>query len=679
MFVLAATCVNAVAATERLPERDVRLTPPQDLNTKRVFPTVASRDAWEARAREIREQILVSCGLWPMPQKTPSQPVVFGRVERDGYTVEKVHIQPFPGFYLAGNLYRPLGQGPGPFPGVLNPHGHWQEGRLADNERGSIAGRCIGFARQGMVAFSYDMVGYNDTAQVKHTFANQPANQLWSISLMGLQTWNSIRALDFLESLPDVDRSRLACTGESGGGTQTFMLGAIDDRLRVQAPVVMVSHSMQGGCLCENAPGLRVEYSNMEIAAVPAPRAQILVAATGDWTKLTPSVEGPAVQSVYALFQAPERLRYELFDFVHNYNQTSREAVYAWFARWLRNQPDARALAEQPFKKESDASLRVWPDGKLPEDALDESEVIQYLIAQHQAYHRAMRPQDADSLARYQGILMPAWRHSLQITPVESGQLLVATSPERSLPTHRETRGFIGRKDKGDRIPVAVLAPKADPAGVAAAKAAWTVVLVHPEGIGGSLAADGAARGLARTILDRGGRVLLFDAFQTGGASDRENAAARQLFANYFTTYNRTDAQERAQDILTAVAFARQSAPARQVALCGVGHAGLWALLAAPGAGVATAVDANTLDASSDEALLHPEVFSPGLRKLGGFDGIGALAAPMPLLVHNTGVRFLVSEIENAYSAASASAKFTGSKLGMTEAQVAAWLQETTR
>src|SRR2546430_14005818 len=106
-----------------------------------------------------------------------------------------------------------------------------------------------------------------------------------------LQTWNSIRALDFLESLPDVDRKRLACTGESGGGTQTFMLGAVDDRLAAQVPVVMVSHTMQGGCSCENAPGLRVEYSNMEIAAVPAPRPQILVAATGDWTTNTMEFE----------------------------------------------------------------------------------------------------------------------------------------------------------------------------------------------------------------------------------------------------------------------------------------------------------------------------------------------------------------------------------------------------
>src|SRR6185503_67118 len=138
------------------------------------------------------------------------------------------------------------------------------------------------------------------------TVATNRTDQLWNISLMGLQTWNSIRALDFLESLRDVDKKRLACTGESGGGTQTFMLGAIDDRLAVQGPIVMVSHTMQGGCSCENAPGLRVEYSNMEIAAVPAPRPQILVAATGDWTKTTMEVEGPALGKIYGLFRATD-------------------------------------------------------------------------------------------------------------------------------------------------------------------------------------------------------------------------------------------------------------------------------------------------------------------------------------------------------------------------------------
>ncbi len=92
--------------------------PVKDRNTPRTFPEIKTRAQWEDSAREIREQILVSCGLWPMPEKTPLNAHVFGKIERDGYSIEKVYFQTFPGFYLAGNLYRPLGKGSGPFPGV---------------------------------------------------------------------------------------------------------------------------------------------------------------------------------------------------------------------------------------------------------------------------------------------------------------------------------------------------------------------------------------------------------------------------------------------------------------------------------------------------------------------------------------------------------------------------------
>src|SRR5437660_1762178 len=89
------------------------------LNTPREFPAIFSRDEWQARAKDIREHVLVSCGLWPMPDRTPLGPHIFGKIERDGYSVEKVYIRTMSGFYLAGNLYRPLGRGKGPFPGIL--------------------------------------------------------------------------------------------------------------------------------------------------------------------------------------------------------------------------------------------------------------------------------------------------------------------------------------------------------------------------------------------------------------------------------------------------------------------------------------------------------------------------------------------------------------------------------
>jgi len=659
-FALSIICARAA----KLPEKDERGGPPKTLNTLRAFPEITSRAQWQQRAREIREHILVSCGLWPMPEKAPLRAEIFGRIDRDGYSVEKVHIQTYPGCYLAGNLYRPRGQGQGPFPGVLNPHGHWKNGRLEDQVLGSIAARCISFARQGMVAFCYDMVGYNDTAQVNHKFASDPGNQLWGISLMGLQLWNSIRALDFLGTLPDVDRSRLGCTGASGGGTQTFMLGAVEDRLAAQAPNVMVSHSMQGGCLCENAPGLRVDFSNMEFSAAAAPRPQILVAATGDWTKTTPTIEGPAVAGIYRLFGAEERFRSVRFDYDHNYNQTSREAVYEWFGRWLLRHSDPASLKEAAYKKEPDAALRVWPAGKLPADALNETQLIDYMIERTKARLVTFRPSDTNSLEYFQATLRPAWRHSLQLeAPVSS--LIVETGEVTRLDDFTESRFVIGREGRGDRLPVVMISPIEE-------KQTSIVVLAHPDGIAGFQKKE-EPDGLAAALVKRGHSVVLLDAFLTGSLTDTNALRARKHFDNYFSTYNRTDLQERVQDLITACAFARSQTQDRKVVLCGQKRAGLWALLAAPIAD-AVAADCDGLDLSTDALLMEQDLFTPGLRRFGAFDGMSALAAPRPLLAHDAGTVFNDGYTQAAYTAAQGDKALRLEKIRLEEREIVKWI-----
>ncbi|MBI3874766.1 MAG: hypothetical protein HY300_02115 [Verrucomicrobia bacterium] len=636
----------APAAAPSLPAKDQRAAIVRDLNTPRTFPTIASKADWQQRAKEIREQILVSCGLWPLPEQAPLDAKIFGRIERDGYSVEKVYFQTFPGVFLGGNLYRPLGRGNGPFPGVLNPHGHWRNGRMADEETGSIAGRCINFARAGMVAFSYDMTGYNDTMQFgahRGILTNNTA-QLWELNLMGVQTYNSLRALMFLMALPDVDAARLACTGESGGGTQTFMLGAIAGNLAAQAPIVMVSHSMQGGCLCENAPGLRVDYSNMEIAAVPAPRPQMLVAATGDWTKMTLTVEGPALESVYKLFKADDHLRYKIFNFPHNYNKTSREAVYPWFEHWLLNEPLQDSRDEVPFKKEPDADLRVFPGtNQLAPGAISERTFIESRINEAAAQFAALRISDTKSLARARETLAPLWKHTLQLQFPVAG--FIAEKPD-PLPygPYTVTKLAFGRDGKGDRLAAVLFTPNED-------KYRRTIVLAHPEGKGPFIADNGAAKGLARSLVLSGHAVLVLDTFLTGELADADAAKKRNPLKNFFTTYNRTDLQERVQDLLTACAFVRaETRGSRHVILCGVGRAGLWAILAAPGADAVVA-DCDNFDVTSDDLLLAPEMFVPGFRKMGGFETPVVLSAANPLVLHNTGEKFITAGMQGTYMA----------------------------
>ena len=274
--VFALVCVVLPAA--RIPEQDARNVVLSS-STHYKMPVFASREAWLERAAFLRKQILASAGLLPMPEKTPLNAQIFGKLERDGYSIEKVLLETYPGFYMGGNLYRPRGR-QGPFPGIASPHGHWRYGRLENQPSVSVAARCINLARQGFVVFSYDMIGYNDTNQIPHHWGG-PRETLWSIGPMGLQLWDSIRVVDFLSSLQDVEATQIGVTGASGGGTQTFFLMAVDERIKAAAPVNMISAQMQGG-VCENAPNLRAghtDFSNMVVGALMAPRPLLLVSA----------------------------------------------------------------------------------------------------------------------------------------------------------------------------------------------------------------------------------------------------------------------------------------------------------------------------------------------------------------------------------------------------------------
>lgn len=344
---------------------------PRDLDTFHLFQRPERKREWTDRAQALRTRIELACGLLPGRDKCALHPIVTSTFESDGVKIENVAIQTIEGFWLCGNVYRPITGGP--FPAVANPHGHWAAGRrtreadVARNKPGErlAAGKAdlvqlaVSLARQGFLVFAYDMVGYNDTLQAGHGMAGTTADWMWGVNLLGLQTWNSIRALDYLESRPDVDAKRIGVTGASGGGSQAFILAALDRRIQCSVPVNMVSTTMQGGCLCENAPGLRVETDNVEIAAMFAPKPQFLVSCLGDWSKTTPTVEGPAIRNVYQLYGAADALAWDQFPYGHNYNRESREAMTKWMCRWLQGRLDVD-VTEKPTSLDPER-LRVFP------------------------------------------------------------------------------------------------------------------------------------------------------------------------------------------------------------------------------------------------------------------------------------------------------------------------------
>jgi len=580
------------------PSEDARNTKVRSTDSHLPLPQFTQRTAWEERRTFLRNQVLVSAGLLPMPEKTPLHAQIFGGIEEKDYTIEKVLIETRPGFYLGGNLYRPR-NGRATHPGVLNPHGHWPYGRLENEPLYSGPSFGISLARQGYVVFAYDMIGYTDTIQVPHHFGSA-AQRLWSFGPLGLQLWNSIRALDFLETLSDVDPDRVGIAGASGGGTQAFLLAAVDDRIQFSAPVNMVSAIMQGGDLCENAPGLRINTSNVEIAALFAPKPMLLVSTTRDWTRNVPKEEFPAIRRIYSLYGKGDQVDVVQIDAEHNFNQQSREAVYRFFAKVNPGLSDPNELTEHDLSVPMVQDMVALSNRALPAGALD-------LDGLFRSWRQSAQLQNThvDNV----GFLRDRLRQTLA---VEIPREVIADLDGQSI--------VLSRAGSGDHVPGAWISGSGRVA-----------IVVDARGAAAALQSPLTAR-----LRSEGRPILLLDVFQIGAAkalrkgdpaadintnlpadADEEDKADAAAGGAKFYTFNVADDSARVQDIVTAIAYASNKTSSA-VDIYAEGDAAVWTVFAAAASAAPVALHVEKMPQLSSDADYVEHFNVPGILRAGG-------------------------------------------------------------
>ena len=665
---LFATLAVLAAPPRVLPEgtlpNDVRLQPLKDLDGYFPFTPPTSPAAWEQRAERVRRQILISQGLWPMPTKTPLNAVIHGKMDRGEYTVEKVYFESVPGFFVTGNLYRPKNLS-GKAPGVLFAHGHWTDARLSEatdaelrreiadgEERFEQGGRsrfqsmCVQLARMGCVVWQWDMLGNSDCQQLSmalaHKFAKQRpemnTTENWGLfspqaeahlqSVMGLQTWNSIRSLDFLMSLPEVDPNRIAMTGASGGGTQTMLLAAIDPRVTLSFPAVMVSTAMQGGCTCENASLLRVNTGNIEFAALFAPKPQGMTCAN-DWTREMSTKGFPELKQLYTLLGAPDSVMLKRGEhFPHNYNAVSRSAFYTWLNRHFKLGQKESVLERdyEPLKREQ---LTVWDEQHPAPKAADPDFERQLLRQLHDDAQKQLAAGQTTP-ERFRKIYGGAFDIILDGGLAEAGEVEWKEMQKTNRGSWSESSGLLRNRTYREELPMVICAPRQGNG--------HTVLWVSGKGKSALYAADGSLHADVAKLVNSGAVVIGADLLYQGEfLADGKPLMRTPRVKNpreagaYTFGYNHAVFVHRVHDILSVVNYVKnKEGSARRLTVVGLDGAG--PCVAAARAQCAEAIDQAVIHTGGfrfGKILdLHDPNFLPGGAKYGDLPALIALGAP---------------------------------------------------
>jgi len=514
--------------------------------------------------------------------------------------------------------------------------------RFESGGRSIFQSLCVQLARMGCVVWQWDMLSDSDSVQfsdqIVHRFAKQRpemnTTENWGLysplaeahlqSIMGLQTLNAVRGLDFLLTLPEVDPERTAITGASGGGTQTMLLAAIDDRIKLSFPCVMVSTAMQGGCTCENSSLLRINTGNIEFAGLFAPKPQGMNTAD-DWTKELSTKGFPELQSLYELHGKKDHvflLRGEHFP--HNYNAVTRSAFYTFLNRHFKlGFPEP--VIEQDFEPLPREDLTVWNDQHPAPKAADPEFERQLL----NWFTEDSTKQIRDAAASAEGIekvLRPALEVVIGRPYAKAGTVAWELADKQDRGDHLEMTGTLVNQTHHEELSVAWLYPKQ-----------WNGRVVIWLGDGGRGALKHAD---VKKLVTGGTAVLGADLLFQGGEPVKQTrvVANPREFAGYTHGYNHALFAQRVHDVLTLVTFLRNTKVGehpspKHISLAGWGEAGPIAVAARALAGAA--VDRAAADTGGfrfGKILDYRDPgFLPGGAKYLDLPGLIALNGELPL------------------------------------------------
>lgn len=334
-----------------------------------------TRREWEEEAAQLRRRLTEAWGAFPN-RACPLNPRILGVIERDGYRIEKLIFQTFPGVWMTANAYVPAH--PRRHPALLAVHGHWRGAK----QDPVVQARCIGPARLGYFVLAVDAFGAGERAIGKalgeyHGEMTAATLLPTGLSLAGLQVYENQRAVDYLRSRPEVDRQRIAITGASGGGNQTMYAGAWDRRFKAVIPVCSVGNYQAylgaACCLCEVVPGALRFTEEGGVLGLTAPRALLVMNATRDARQFSVPEAAQSIAAarpIYDLHGSEGSLQHAIFESGHDYSQAMRERLYGWLARHLRQAPSSDPIPEPALALEPPESLRCFPGESRPDDWL---------------------------------------------------------------------------------------------------------------------------------------------------------------------------------------------------------------------------------------------------------------------------------------------------------------------